>query len=171
MSDAVLSQFQIESIHLLEESFGKIKHCLSQLSEQQVWFRPAPAMNSIGNLLLHIAGNLRQWVVTSIEDAPDRRDRDAEFSADGGLSLAELTKTVEDTISRAKVAIQSVTSDTATQTRKIQGFEVTLMGAIMHSVPHFVGHTHQIIYITRLQLGDAYQFAWSPDTPRGGAPI
>jgi hypothetical protein len=171
MSDAVLQQLQNEAIHLLDESFGKIKHCAGQLSEQQIWFRPAPALNSIGNLLLHIAGNLEQWVVCGVGGKADTRDRNAEFSANGSTSVTELLHTVEDAISQAKAAIQSVSTATATATRQIQGFDVTVVGAIMHSVPHFVGHTHQVIYITRLQLGDAYQFAWSPNSERSGVPI
>lgn len=171
MSDNVLEQVKIETVHLLDESVMKLEHCLSQLSETEVWFRPESAVNSIGNLLLHQSGNLRQWIVCGVGGASDRRDRATEFAPDQSATKVELLTTVATVVREATHAIGAMTPDVATQSRCIQGFDVTGLGAVLHSVPHFVGHTHQVIYITRLQLGASYKFAWSPDSGRSGVPI
>lgn len=160
-----------ELASLLDESQKKIRHCVGQLSDEQLWRRPAPAMNSVGNLLLHISGNLRQWAICGVGQLPDERDRDGEFSATGGLSGEELLDLVEKTVREAAKLLQELNSDSLSQPRSIQGFDVTVLGALSHTVTHFVGHTHQIILLTRLMLGDDYNFQWSPATPRGNVPI
>ena len=75
----------IEAGRELEAAFGRIKHCLRQLSEEQVWWRPSPALNSIGNLILHLCGNLRQWIVAGLGGAADHRNRPSEFAEPGPL--------------------------------------------------------------------------------------
>ena len=171
MSEVILEELKQQSVHLLDASITKIQHCLSQLDEQQVWFRPEQSMNSIGNLLLHQSGNLRQWVVCGVGGELDERDRPAEFSADHSMVKHDLLSRVQETVENAKRVIGSVAPDAAMKVLQIQGFSVTSLGAIMHSVPHFVGHSHQVIYLTRLQLGKNYQFAWTPDSDRTGVPI
>ncbi len=156
---------------LLDESMKKIGHCVEQLSDEQLWQRPGPSMNSVGNLLLHISGNLQQWAVCGVGQQPDQRDRDAEFSATGGLTGDELLAIVERTVEAANATIRSLPSDTLSDPRSIQGFDVTVLGALSHTVTHFVGHTHQIIQLTRLMLGDAYAFQWTTESPRGRVPI
>lgn len=156
---------------LLSESLKKIRHCVEQLSDEQIWQRPAPTMNSVGNLLLHISGNLRQWALCGVGQLPDERDRDSEFSATGGLSGEELLDLVESTVRETAKLIEGQNAETLSEPRSIQGFNVTVLGALCHTVTHFVGHTHQVIQLTRLMLGDEYNFQWSPATPRGGVPI
>lgn len=156
---------------LLDESLNKVRHCLGQLSDEQIWQRPAPTMNSVGNLLLHISGNLRQWAICGVGQLPDARDRDGEFSATGGLSGEELIELVESTVRETAKLIGGLNAETLSEPRSIQEFDVTVLGALCHTVTHFVGHTHQIIQLTRLMLGDEYDFQWSPATPRGGVPI
>lgn len=170
-ANLLAANFQTESIHLLNESFAKIRHCVGQLNEEQVWFRPERSLNSIGNLLLHLCGNLNQWVTCGVGGKTDERDREREFSADGTHSADELIKLVEQAIAAATTTIKGIDEQSLLESRSIQGFRVSGMGAIMHSVPHFVGHTHQVIYLTRLILRDNYQFQWSPDADRGRVPI
>jgi len=165
------NSFTHEATHLLNQSIVKIEHCLSQLSEAQVWWRPDETANSIGNLILHLAGNLRQWTVCGIKQKPDERDRELEFSKRDGLSKSELLQKVKATIAEAVETIESQTAESLLRPLQIQGFTVNTMEAISHSSTHFVGHTHQIIYITRLQLGQDYQFQWTPDSDRGVVPI
>ena len=156
---------------LLAESRGKIGHCLSQLSDEQVWWRPAPELNSIGNLILHVSGNMRQWVVCGMTDAVDRRDRDGEFRADSTMGPDALLATLDAVISDVEKVLRGVDSSQLTRADEVQGFPVSGFGILMHSIPHFVGHTHQIIQLTRMQLGAEYRFAWSPDGDRNRIPI
>ena len=170
-ADQITREYILESIHLLEQSVHKIEHCLNQLDRNQIWWRPEPELNSIGNLILHLRGNLNQWAVNGIPDLTDERQRELEFSSEVRLTVDELTGMITQTVAQASAAIQSLSPETLLETREIQGFTVTVLGAISHTVPHFVGHTHQIIYLTRLQLGKAYQFDWSPGSQQNQVPI
>ena len=152
-----------ESLHLLEGAMKKINHCLAQLSDEQIWWRPADDANSIGNLLLHLSGNLRQWAVIPISGAPDSRDRESEFARRETINRDELLPLLSRTIADVRSRIGNLNEQQLLETRQIQGFETTTLGAISHTTSHFVGHTHQIILLTRLQLGEDYQYEWTPE--------
>src|SRR5262249_24000600 len=149
----------------LTEAHDKIKHCLGQLNDSQVWWRPQPTMNCIGNMILHLCGNVRQWVVAGLGGAADDRNRPAEFAERGPIPKSELSKRLESVVGEAKEVLDRLTALEMLEGRRIQGFDVTGLGAIFSSVPHFRGHTQEIVHLTRLQLGDAYRFAWKPTTP------
>jgi hypothetical protein len=154
----------------LEESLTKIEHCLSQLDDEQVWWRQSESQNSIGNVILHVCGNLRQWIVSGIGGERDTRHRPSEFSERGPIPTAELLGRLKGVVREACATLSATGPEELLKSRRIQGSDVTGLGAIFDSVPHFVGHTHQIVFITRLQLGDRYEFEWSPSTPEEGAP-
>jgi len=147
----------------------KIEHCLDQLSEEQVWWRPREEMNSIGSLLLHLSGNVKQWVVCGLGTAEDNRNRPAEFSQRGSISKADLLTQLAHVVDEAKSVLAQRTADEMLAGRRIQGFEVTGWEALFDSIPHFKGHTQEIISLTRQQLGDAYRVHWQPQTPEEGA--
>ena len=157
--------------HELESALARIKHCLGQLSDEQVWRRSRPSLNSIGNLILHLCGNLRQWIVAGVGGAADIRNRPAEFAERGPTPKEELMRNLEAVVEEAKHILARVDARQLVGFRRIQGFEVTGLAAIFGSVPHFRGHAQEIIHMTRLQLGDAYKFAWTPMTPEQGAPV
>jgi hypothetical protein len=156
--------------HELDSALNRIKHCLGQLNYEQVWLRSLPSLNSIGNLILHLCGNLRQWIVAGVGGASDVRNRPAEFAERGRIPKEELMSRLEAAVEEAKHILAVVDARQLAEVRRIQGFDVTGMAAIFDSVPHFRGHTQEIIHMTRLQLGDAYKFAWTPSTPEQGAP-
>jgi len=146
----------------LDEAVSRIKHCLAQLSEDQVWWRPRPEMNAIGNLVLHVCGNLEQWIVSGLGGEPDRRNRPAEFAERGPIAKEVLQARVEACVARAQQVLRALPPPRLAARLRIQGFDVDGWGAIWHSLPHFRGHTQEIIHLTRVQLGPAYQFAWQP---------
>ena len=148
---------------LLDQSMAKIRHCLKQLSDIQIWWRPEPGMNSIGNLLVHLGGNLTQWGVVPFTLADDRRDRDSEFVDELRIPGDELLMQIQKTVDDAKEQWRHLATSQLLRPVEIQGFQVTHMHAVLHASSHFVGHTHQIIQLTRLQLGSSYEFHWSPD--------
>jgi Protein of unknown function (DUF1572) len=155
----------------LTQAFGRIQHCLNQLSEEQVWHRPRMEMNSIGNLLLHLAGNVRQWIIGGLGGETDTRNRPAEFAERGPISKAELLGRLESTVDEAKIILETQTADTFRRKLRIQAFDTTGFGAALHSVSHFRGHTQEIIHQTREILGANYQFAWLPQTKEQGAAV
>jgi len=170
-SKSTSTEFCELSAELLKESMVKIRHCLCQLSEEQFWWRPNPALNSVGNLCLHLAGNLRQWGVVPFIGVTDERNRESEFCSDFRAPRDEMIRLLEVTVIQAKKSWIGLSQERLQQRVNIQGFDVTLMQAISHTSSHFVGHTHQIIMLTRMQLGDDYRFQWSPDNSDGNVPI
>lgn len=155
--------------HRLRESAAKVKHCLAQLTDEQVWWRPRDSQNSIGNLVLHLCGNVGQWLGAGIAREPDRRDRPREFAERGPIAKAELVRRLDEAVKRADAVLAGLGAAELLEARRIQGFDTTVLGAIFDSVPHFSGHTQEIVYVTRWQLGDAYRALWSPATPEQGA--
>jgi uncharacterized damage-inducible protein DinB len=155
--------------HQLLEATAKIEHCLNQLSDEQMWWRPTRSQNSIANLLLHLCGNVRQWIISGVGGEPDIRRRPTEFSEQGPISKAELLRRLDDTVQQAARVLKNASTQDLLKHRRIQGSDRTGLTAIFDSVAHFQGHTQEIICLTRMQLGEAYQFNWSPSTPEEGA--
>jgi len=150
----------------LTKALERIKHCLGQLTDEQIWQRDSEPMNSVGNLILHLCGNLRQWVVAGIGGETDVRQRSTEFSDRGPMSAAELLRRLDEVVAQAHGALAKASASDLMRTRCIQGFDVNGLEAIFSSVPHFRGHTQEIIHMSRCLLGDAYTFAWVPSTPQ-----
>jgi hypothetical protein len=169
-ADELAAAVGAAAAHELDSALNRIKHCLGQLNDEQVWRRSQPSLNSIGNLILHLCGNLRQWIVSGVGSAADVRNRPAEFAERGPLPKEELMRSLEAVVEEAQRILAGVDARQLAEVRRIQGFDVTGVAAIFSSVPHFRGHTQEIIHMTRLQLGDAYKFAWTPSSPAQGAP-
>jgi hypothetical protein len=168
-SDELARAIAAAAAHELESALTKIQHCLDQLSDEQVWLRPAAGQNSIANLMLHLAGNLRQWIVVGLGGGEDRRNRPAEFSDNSGRPKQELIERLQQSVKEAQDILHRQTAEELVRTRRIQGFEATGLKAIFDSIPHFRGHTQEIVFRTRLLLGERYQFAWQPTTKEQGA--
>ena len=143
----------------LNGAADKIRHCAKQLSDEQMWWRPAESMNSIANLILHLCGNVQQWIVAGVGGVEDTRNRPLEFSQREMISKDELIQRLESTTARAIATMQAAPIDELLRSRSIQGFEATGIGALFHSVSHFQGHTQEIVHLTRMQRGDSYEFA------------
>jgi Protein of unknown function (DUF1572) len=170
-ADELAAAVGAAAAHELGSALDRIRHCAAQLTDEQVWRRSRPGLHSIGNLILHLCGNLRQWVVAGVGGASDVRNRPAEFAAQKPIPKEELLRRLEAVVEEAKRVLTGVEARQLAQPRRIQGFDVTGVAAIFDSVPHFRGHTQEIVHMTRLQLGDAYKFAWTPTTPEQGAPV
>jgi Protein of unknown function (DUF1572) len=169
-ADELAAAVGTAAAHELDSALSRIKHCLGQLNDDQVWWRSQPGLNSIGNLILHLCGNVRQWIVSGVGGAADIRNRPAEFAERGPMPIDQLVRRLERVVEEAKRALAGITARQLVEIRRIQGFDVTGLVAIFDSVPHFRGHTQEIVHITRIQLGDGYKFAWTPTTPEQGGP-
>jgi hypothetical protein len=144
----------------------RIKHCVGQLNETQVWWRPAESMNSIGNLLLHLCGNWRWKFGAIIGGLPDDRDRPREFSERGPIPKVELLRRLEEEIAAADAALAGLTPSRLLELRIYRMLtgerRDTVQLVVLQTLLHLSGHAQEIIYITRLQLGDAYQYRTPP---------
>lgn len=141
------------SVRRLELSFSHLEACLDKLTEEQVWARGTKNENAIGNLVLHLAGNVRQWIVSGVGGAPDIRERDGEFAARGGSSIAELKERLRGTVTEAASVIGAVTPERLAERVTIQKHDVSILEAIYHVVEHFSLHTGQVIFATKLLTG------------------
>jgi hypothetical protein len=171
MTDATLGRAVIAAAReRLDACARRVRHCLDQLDDAQVWWRPRESMNGIANLLLHLVGSLRQWVVAGTRGTPDQRDRPREFAERGPFPKAELLRRFDEGVAEADAALAAVTDAQLLEGRRIQGFEETVLTAIWNNLSHFNGHTQEVVFLTRLQLGEHYRFEWVPATPEEGAP-
>jgi uncharacterized damage-inducible protein DinB len=153
--------------HLSEDYLPKIERCLERLTDEQVWWRASERSNSIGNLLLHLEGNLRQWVVSGAGGATDARVRDREFAERRSLPRAELLKSLRAAVSEADDALARLDPAALLETRRVQGLDVTLLAAVFHAVEHFSMHTGQVILLTKMLADEDLAFYdFSEGVPR-----
>ena len=146
------------SQYLLGDYLPKIERCLEKLSDEQIWWRANEESNSIGNLILHLCGNARQWIVCGIGSAPDARNRDAEFEQRDLIPRDELVALLRSTLSDVHTTLQSVDPSTLLEYRKIQGNDVDILEAVFHVTEHFSMHTGQIIMLTKMMTSDDLRF-------------
>jgi uncharacterized damage-inducible protein DinB len=157
--------FQSQSSRYLRQDYlNRIELAIAPLSVDQIWWRPNDASNSIGNLMLHLAGNVRQWIVGGVGRQSVTRDRNLEFSTREQRSVEDLTAILRSAIDDACDIIDQVTDLELAEPRTIQRFETTVFGAIYHVVEHFAMHTGQIILLAKAQTGkDAGFYRVRPD--------
>ena len=146
------------SVRRLELSLSRIEACLGKLSEEQVWARGSENENAIGNLVLHLAGNVRQWIVAGVGGAADTRQRDGEFSARGDSSIPELQERLRGIVAEAAAAITAVTPERLAERVVIQKYDVSVLEAIYHVVEHCSLHMGQIVFATKLLTGSDMGF-------------
>jgi len=143
-------EFLDYSASKLRELSSRIETCMGELTEEQVWARGKESENAVGNLVLHLCGNVGQWIVSAIGGRPDHRVRDAEFAARGSTRKGELVARLRSTVEEALDVIGGLTEEQLTMRHSIQGYDVSGLEAIYHVVEHFSMHTGQIIFITKL---------------------
>jgi uncharacterized damage-inducible protein DinB len=146
------------SARKLQQLSTRIETCLGQLNEGQVWARGSENENAIGNLVLHLCGNVRQWIVAGVGGEPDTRERGVEFAARGGTPVAELSGRLRETVDAASAVIAAVTTERLTQRLLVQNYDVPVMEAIYHVVEHFSMHTGQILFATKMLTGSDLGF-------------
>jgi Protein of unknown function (DUF1572). len=146
------------SAEKLAELCSRIEACLGKLTPDQIWMRGTENQNAIGNLVLHLTGNVRQWILSGVGGAPDARIRDEEFAARGGIDQEALGRQLREVVEAALVIIRTLPHERLAERTTIQGYDVTVLKAILHVVEHFSGHTAQIIFITKMVTGEDLGF-------------
>ncbi len=154
----VESEFLRFSVHKLRQCLERIESCVGRLTPEQIWARGSENQNAVGNLFLHLNGNVRQWILSGVAGRPGDRQRRAEFAARGGAAPPELLANLKSTVEAAVEVLSALPPERLLQRLEVQGFYVTGLEAIYHVVEHFVGHTFQIIFVTKLLTGEDLGF-------------
>ena len=136
----------------------KIRAAVESLPPDALWWRANEQSNSVGNLLMHLAGNIRQWIVGGVGGQPNARDRDGEFAARSGDDAATLLARLDAAIDEVDAVLGALTEADLLSARNIQGRDVNVLEAIYHVVEHFSMHVGQIILVAKIHSPGAVQF-------------
>jgi uncharacterized damage-inducible protein DinB len=160
--DPIALAFLDKSRSLIASDYvPKIEQCLDRLSDADIWWRPNEASNSIGNLILHLCGNVTMWIIGGVGALPFERHRQLEFDERRKISAAELRRRLRGVVQQADEVMSAVSPDELLSRRQIQGYDVSVLEAIYHVVEHFGMHTGQIIMLSKARVGQDLKL-WSP---------
>jgi uncharacterized damage-inducible protein DinB len=150
MLEEFIKEFIAQATHRIDENIQKLMKCLDELEESEIWKRPNQNSNSVGNIILHLCGNIRQYAISSLGRSKDVRERDKEFLADGGYSKTDLLQKFLSTIEDAKNIMQNISVEELLRKRQVQGYTHSGIGIVIHVTEHLSYHTGQIIFWTKL---------------------
>jgi uncharacterized damage-inducible protein DinB len=156
--------------YLKDDYLVRIRMALAKLGEEDLWWRPNESSNSVGNLLLHLAGNARQWIVSGVGGVADARRRAEEFEARGGPDGRAAVAHLESAVADVDAVLSRLEPTALGETRTIQGNRVTVLEAIYHVVEHFSMHTGQILYVVKLRSAEDLGF-WRIGADGSARPI
>ena len=169
MGDEVTQAFVASSLKQIEHARSKINHCFDQLDTEDLWWIPRDSCNPIGVIVQHLMGNLRQWAVSGIGGEADVRDRPSEFRVGHRSVKRDLHTEFNRLLDEVAEVYSRVDATELLAARRIQGFDITGLAAIYDTMCHLELHTGQVLYLTRLRLGETYRESWSPATKEQGA--
>jgi len=149
MEDILREEFVQNALYRFDESTRMNTISLEQLAEEEIWQKPNASLNSVGNLILHLCGNITQYVISSLGEIEDNRIRDLEFSTDSGFTKAELLQKLTETIESAKRVVNDASIEQLSRKREVQGFYFSGIGVVLHAVEHYSYHTGQIAFWTK----------------------
>lgn len=150
MSNLLSNELKANIILRLNENTSRIEKCLNLLTEEKVWYKPNENLNSIGNLILHLCGNITQYIISSIGGEQDNRKRDYEFSASKDFIKKELLEKISKVVQGSVKVIENMTDEELLQVRSVQGFTYTGVANLIHVAEHYSYHTGQIAFLTKL---------------------
>jgi uncharacterized damage-inducible protein DinB len=145
-------------VFLRDDYLPKLLHCVNAMSDDDLWWRPNEASNSVGNLILHLCGNLRQWIVSSVGGVEFKRNRDAEFAARGPVPKAELIASLKLALGEVDAVLATLDTGRLLDRVKVQAYDVSILQAVYHVVEHFGYHLGQILYVFKLRTGTDPRF-------------
>jgi uncharacterized damage-inducible protein DinB len=145
-----ITEFREQANYRLDESTRMLTKCFQELEETDIWKRPNPSSNSVGNLILHLCGNMTQYAISSLGESSDIRNRDREFAADSGYPKSRLLEMLIEVVDRVKNNIRYCSAKQLSTSRKVQGFNLTGIGIVIHVVEHYSYHTGQIAFWTKI---------------------
>ncbi len=135
-----------------EEGILRIKKCLKLLTYDQVWFKPNNNLNSVGNLCLHLIGNVNQWLISTLGNHPDHRIRESEFDPNNQFSIDELMERLSILAQNVEATMVKLSEKDLLKEYKVQCYNETGLSIIVHVIEHFSYHVGQITFYTKLIL-------------------
>ncbi|MEM9001072.1 MAG: DinB family protein [Bacteroidota bacterium] len=158
MESIVITEFKKNALYRMDESTRMIESALDKITEVWLWKRPNQNSNSIGNLILHLCGNITQYAIASLGEIEDTRQRSKEFSTEVGYTKQELLDLLKITVQRAKEVIANSNGQQLIKTREVQGFNFSGIGVVMHVVEHYSYHTGQIAFWVKQLVNEDLKF-------------
>ena len=155
---SLAQEFIEQSIYRIEENTTKLFSCFEELSEEDIWRRPNESSNSIGNIILHLCGNIRQYAISSLGNKTDTRERAKEFAARGGYTKEELKTKLTETVNEAIETIKKTDENSLLRVRSVQDYTMTGTAIIIHVTEHYSYHTGQVIFWTKLLKNKGFSF-------------
>lgn len=146
MIDIIKAEF---SRRMIDEGLQRIGKCLSLLSEDEIWFQKNANTNSIGNLVLHLNGNVKQYIVATLGNQKDDRTRPEEFKISSRINSEEAFNQLSQTVNQANNIIKEISFDDLTRKNRVQGFEESTLSIIIHVIEHFSYHVGQVTFYTK----------------------
>jgi len=156
--DQIANEFVKNAIYRIEVSSRMIKKSLEKLSEEDLWKKPNGVSNSVGNLLLHLSGNIKQYAIASLTGKEDLRERDKEFSTEYGPGKEKLANEFFQVLDKAKNVIENISHENLLKIREVQAYTLSGIGIIMHVVEHLSYHTGQIAFWTKILTNNSLGF-------------
>jgi uncharacterized damage-inducible protein DinB len=156
--NTIVTELKTQAILRMNENTPRIEKCLLQLSEEEVWQAPNAQLSSIGNLILHLCGNITQYIIASIGKQEDKRERHLEFAVKGGYTKAQLLQKISKVLLQANTTIMEATPEELLRVRNVQGFAQSGWANIIHVAEHYSYHTGQIAFFTKLLKGVDLEF-------------
>lgn len=147
---SLFKAFIKESTEYMLLNLPRIHKCLDSITEEELWQRPNENSNSIGNLLVHLCGNITQYIHSSLGNEPDIRDRDLEFSRTGGLTKEEIYWKIAVVTEKAIDVLKKISEDELMKIRSVQGFDMSGVAIVVHVTEHFSYHVGQITFYVKL---------------------
>jgi uncharacterized damage-inducible protein DinB len=151
MQDHLIKEFEIR---VFDESYTRISKCLNLLNEDEIWYAPNDQITTVGNTVLHLIGNARQWIITGIGQEEDNRERDDEFKVDSRVTKVELESALTELQKDLEPVLFGLNNNQINKVTNVQGFEVSGFSILIHVIEHFSYHTGQISLLTKLMKNE-----------------
>ena len=134
---------------IFDECQPRVYRCLDLLSTEEIWYRPNEHSNSVGNLVLHLCGNIHQWILATMGGQQDSRERQQEFDHRNPLAATALKNRLEEVLAETRACLEQLTPEALVKSYQVQGFVETGIGILIHVTEHFSYHVGQITYFVK----------------------
>lgn len=144
------------------KAFERISHSIRQLDDQQIWYRPSGSSNSVGIIIQHLSGNLHQWVCSAIGGEAFQRNRPQEFKESEMIPQKDILSRISELDTKIQSILLQVTPESLLSPRHIQGFNETVLSALLVALTHLELHSGQVTFLAKLMLDKKYKTSWQP---------
>ena len=158
MNEKSAGEFIEQSVYRIKQNTPKIISCINELNEGEIWKRPNTVTNSVANLVIHLCGNIQQYIISSLGETKDTRERDLEFSVNGVFTKAGLIDKLNTIVDQAIAIIEIMDTEMLVKKRSVQGFNSSGIGNIIQVAEHYSYHTGQIVLFTKLLRNKDLEF-------------